>query len=114
MSLFESSLPNPAGHRDVQVGDVKLPPQGFRIIDVREPHEFIGELGHVPGAALVPLSSVLAQAAGWNKDEPLLVVCRSGGRSANAAQVLTRLGFKAMNMLGGMLAWNAAGRSVER
>jgi rhodanese-related sulfurtransferase len=78
MALFDSARPNPAGFRDVSAADVALPAQGFRIVDVREPAEFTGELGHIPGAALVPLAGVTAQAISWNKDEPVLLVCKSG------------------------------------
>lgn len=115
MTLFDAARPNPAGHRDVNVADVSLPADGVRVIDVREPAEFVGPLGHIPGAELVPLSSVLAQAVTWNKDEPLLMVCKSGGRSANAAQALHRMGFsKVMNLLGGMVSWNSAGKPTEK
>jgi len=115
MSLYDAARPNPAGHRDVQVSELTLPAQGVRLVDVREPYEFTGELGHIAGAALVPLATVLDQAAAWNKDEPVLLICKSGGRSGNAAQALTRMGFsKAMNLVGGMLAWNAAGRPIEK
>jgi rhodanese-related sulfurtransferase len=117
MSLFDSpaTRANPAGYKDVAPADVRLPAQGFRVVDVREPQEFTGELGHVPGAALVPMNSVMAQATGWNRDEPLLLVCRSGGRSAMVAQGLLRAGFtKVMNLSGGMMAWNAAGLPVEK
>ena len=72
MALFDSARPNPAGFRDVSAADVTLPAQGFHIVDVREPAEFVGELGHIPGAALVPLAGVTAQAISWNKDEPVL------------------------------------------
>jgi rhodanese-related sulfurtransferase len=115
MSLFESGRPNPAGYKDVAPIDVKLPAQGFRVVDVREPHEFTGELGHVPGSTLVPMQAVMAQAMGWSRDEELLLVCRSGGRSGMVAQALLRAGFsRVMNLTGGMLAWNAAGLPVER
>lgn len=115
MAIFDASRPHPAGYRDVTPADVTLPAKGFRLIDVREPAEFGGELGHVPGAELVPLASVLAHAASWPKDEPLVMVCKSGGRSANAAQALGRLGFtKVMNLVGGMMAWNAAGKPTEK
>jgi rhodanese-related sulfurtransferase len=115
MALFDSARPNPAGHRDVAVGDLSLPAIGFRIVDVREPSEFTGELGHIPGAVLVPLASVMAQAVTWNKEEPLVLVCKSGGRSGNAAQALSRAGFsKVMNLVGGMMAWNAAGKTIEK
>ena len=115
MALFDSARTNPAGFRDVSAADVALPAQGFHIVDVREPAEFTGELGHIPGAVLVPLAGVTAQALSWNKDEPVLLVCKAGGRSANAAQALNRMGFsKVMNLVGGMMGWNAAGKTIEK
>lgn len=117
MSLFDSPAahPNPAGYKDVSPPDVPVPASGFRLVDVREPHEFVGELGHVPGAALVPMNAVLAQAMTWDREEPVLLVCRSGGRSGMVAQALLRAGFvRVMNLAGGMIAWNAAGLPVER
>ena len=80
-----------------------------RIIDVRQPEEFTGELGHIDGAELVPLATLEAAAAGWPRDAALVVVCRSGGRSGAAARVLENLGFeKIASMAGGMLAWSEA------
>lgn len=117
MSLYDSpaALPHPAGYKDVSPQDVRLPADGVRLVDVREPHEFVGELGHVPGSELVPMQSVLAQAMSWDREAPLLLVCRSGGRSGMVAQALTRAGFaRVMNLAGGMLAWNAAGLAVEK
>ncbi|MDG1478921.1 MAG: MBL fold metallo-hydrolase [Myxococcota bacterium] len=81
-----------------------------RLVDVRQPEEFTGELGHIAGAELVPLASLDAGAAQWKRDEPIVVLCRSGGRSGRAAQVLEGLGFsRVASMTGGMLAWNTAG-----
>lgn len=86
-----------------------------RIIDVREPHEFRGDLGHIPGAELVPLGRVAAAARQWNRDDEIVVVCRSGGRSAHAASELVALGFsRVKNMAGGMLRWNAEARETAR
>jgi rhodanese-related sulfurtransferase len=86
-----------------------------RIIDVREPIELRGELGRIAVAESVPLSTVGAAAKGWDRDEELVVVCRSGGRSGRAAAILANLGFRRVtNMTGGMLAWNEAGLGVER
>lgn len=87
----------------------------FRVVDVREPAEFDGELGHVPGAELVPLATVATAAAAWDRAEPLVVVCRSGGRSGRAATALEQLGFKRVaSMAGGMLRWNALGQPISR
>lgn len=76
-----------------------------RRIDVREPDEFTGPLGHLPGAELVPLGTLESAAASWPREQPLLLICRSGGRSAKAAQALARGGFQHLyNLVGGMLA----------
>jgi rhodanese-related sulfurtransferase len=116
MSLFDDARPNPAGFKDLSVAELPVPvPAGVKLIDVREPHEFVGELGHVPGATLVPLATVPAQAVTWDRAAEYVVVCRSGGRSSQAAQALVRAGFgRVMNLVGGMLAWNQAGRPTEK
>jgi rhodanese-related sulfurtransferase len=82
---------------------------GLRVIDVREPEEFHGDLGHLPGATLLPLRE-LATAASWPRSEPLLVVCRSGRRSAEACAPLGALGFSDVsNLHGGLIAWAERG-----
>jgi glyoxylase-like metal-dependent hydrolase (beta-lactamase superfamily II)/rhodanese-related sulfurtransferase len=84
------------------------------LIDVREPAEFTGELGHVPGATLVPLASLPDAAAAWDPQRDIVLVCRSGGRSARAAMDLAKRGFRHLyNLRGGMLAWNEARLPVE-
>lgn len=85
-----------------------------RVIDVREPHEFFGVDGHVRGAELVPLASLEAAARSWARDEPLVVVCRSGNRSSRGAELLNSLGFtQVTNLVGGMIAWAALGLPTE-
>ena len=85
------------------------------IIDVREASEWDGELGHIPGARLVPLATLGTEAASWDRDKDIVVVCRSGGRSAMAARQLVKMGFtRVMNMRGGMLAFNAGGLAAPR
>lgn len=87
---------------------------GVRCIDVREPDEFTGPLGHLPGAELVPLGTLREAAQGWPREQPLLLVCRSGKRSAQAAEILSSLGFRRLyNLEGGMMAVNAAKLPVE-
>jgi sulfur dioxygenase len=86
-----------------------------RLVDVREPAEFTGELGHVPGAALVPLAGVVDAAERWDREAPVVLVCRSGGRSGKAALALLARGFRRVASLrGGMLAWNAQRLPVAR
>ncbi len=67
----------------------------YRVIDVREPDEWVGPLGHVASAELVPLATVVEAAAGWDREQPLLVVCKAGARSARACGALAQLGFAA-------------------
>lgn len=89
--------------------------QGLRLVDVRQPDEFHGELGHIPQAELVPLDALELHARGWPRVQPLVVICRSGGRSATAALTLERLGFpEVASMAGGMLAWNEQRYGVVR
>ena len=81
---------------------------GHAVIDVREFPEYAA--GAIKGSRLVPLSTVEQEAANWNKTEPVLLVCRSGQRAAQAAETLERLGFQSVNVLqGGLEAWKAAG-----
>lgn len=101
----------PAGMKRTSARSVET--SRYRVIDVRQPEEYEGELGHIEGAELVPLDQVGSTAAGWSKSQPLLMVCRSGGRSARAAETLLGLGFKDVtNLEGGMLHWNELGRPV--
>lgn len=87
------------------------------VLDVREPEEFTGELGHIEGALLVPLDALasrLPKLAGYT-DREVVLVCRAGARSATAGAILAAAGFRrALNLTGGMLAWTAAGLPVQR
>ncbi len=81
-----------------------------RVVDVREPHEFSGELGHVPGAELVPLATLESACMGWDRDALVVLVCRSGRRSADAASRLVARGFqRVINLRGGMVAYGQGG-----
>jgi len=87
------------------------------LLDVRETDEFSGELGHVPGAVLIPLPELSARAAELApfKERDIVVICRAGVRSVTAAAILTGLGFEHVsNLKGGMLDWDDANLPVER
>ena len=80
------------------------------ILDVREPAEFVGELGHLPGAMLVPLGQLRGRVAELPRDRPIVTVCRSGGRSAQAALILEAAGVtRVANLTGGMVLWHSLG-----
>jgi len=79
------------------------------VLDVRTPAEFDGELGHIDGATLLPLQElpIRMNELESKKEQEIYVVCRSGGRSAQATAMLRAQGYNAINVDGGMLAWNA-------
>ena len=80
----------------------------FRFVDVREPDEWTGALAAVSSAELVPLASVSTALEGWDADEPIVLVCRSGGRSGKAAMTLIASGFtKVASVRGGMTRLHA-------
>lgn len=87
--------------------------QETQVIDVRRPDEFRGELGHIPEARLVPLDTLEHEAKSWDLHQPIVLVCRSGGRSGKAATLLESMGFhRVASMAGGMMAWNRKGLPV--
>jgi glyoxylase-like metal-dependent hydrolase (beta-lactamase superfamily II) len=108
----------PAGRVVPEVGPeaLELRPPATRLIDVRERPEFEGDdLGHLEAAELVPLGTLKAASAQWNRDEPIYLICRSGRRSAAAAAELLELGFtNVVSIRGGMEAVNKAGLPVVR
>src|SRR5438477_12157164 len=78
----------------------------LQILDVREPAEFNGPLGHIPGAKLIPLGQLSGRLAELSRDQPIVAVCRSGARSAQATEILCSAGFiQVANLPGGMLRW---------
>ena len=84
-----------------------------QIVDVREADEFDGPLGHLHGARLMPMDELPARMAELDKARPVVTVCRSGTRSAQAAVLLGKAGFtNVANLAGGMLRWRAAGSEV--
>lgn len=115
-SLYDNATPTVGGFRDVDVSQLAASPTtNVRLVDVREPPEFNGLLGHIEGAELIPLATIEDAARDWPRDAHLLMVCRSGGRSGKAAAQLAGMGFtRVMNLRGGMLAWNAASLPVVR
>jgi sulfur-carrier protein adenylyltransferase/sulfurtransferase len=105
------------------VGFLELAPReaaqrtDLTVVDVRGANELTGELGHIPGAQHLPLDHLIAfgPPSHWDADTPLLLVCRSGARSARAAMQLATAGFTGLhNLAGGMIAWHGARLPVTR
>ncbi len=85
-----------------------------QIVDVREADEFSGPLGHIDGARLLPLGMLAARAKDLDTLTPVVTVCRSGARSAQATVLLNKAGFvRVANLAGGMLRWRAQRYPVE-
>ena len=80
----------------------------IQVIDVREPAELADALGSIPGARLVPLSALAGRLDEIRRDRPVVAVCRSGARSAQAVVLLQKAGYtQVANLAGGMLRWQA-------
>ena len=97
---------------------------GAPVIDVREPAEYAA--GHVPGAVNIPRGVLEFEVDGHpavnrlrdpalaHRDQPVVLYCRSGGRSALAAEALQRLGFaEPLSLAGGFAAWCDQAHAVE-
>jgi rhodanese-related sulfurtransferase len=93
----------------------------IRLLDVREPGE-IRMTGAASGAVTVPLSLLPLRAdprapdraPGLDPDMPVAIYCASGGRAWAAADLLARLGYREVHVLGGLRDWAAAGGAVHR
>lgn len=84
-------------------------PEGLHVLDVREQVEW--DNGHIEGAQHIPMSE-LGSRADEVSTEQTLVVCKIGGRSAQAVAWLAQQGRDVVNLDGGMLDWSAAGRPM--
>lgn len=83
----------------------RLKKENLVLVDVREPYEHAEK--HIPNSILIPLGTLPQRVKELEpyKDEEIIVYCRSGNRSGQACDFLQKLGFKAINLEGGMLAW---------
>ncbi|HEX5589459.1 MAG TPA: rhodanese-like domain-containing protein [Candidatus Limnocylindrales bacterium] len=85
---------------------------GAFVLDVREPSEWAE--GHIPGAVLIPLGELGSRLAEVPRDRQVVVVCRSGNRSAQGRDILLGAGFPAVTSLaGGMNDWASAGLPID-
>ena len=113
--MFKEKIRTEDGIWEVSPKEVWQQKKHVRLIDVRRPDEFTGELGHVEGAELVTLETeFVAALEKWNKNESIVFICRSGGRSAKATLYAQSKGFQDVyNMQGGMILWNEMGLAKE-
>jgi rhodanese-related sulfurtransferase len=88
----------------IRAGDAQL-------VDVREPYEH--EAGRIAGAVHIELERLPSEAGTLDRDRPIVFYCRTGTRSALAAQAFAASGYQAHNMDGGLEAWVGAGLPIE-
>ena len=97
------------------LGATRLINQDALVLDVREDKEFAA--GHIPKARHIPLGALANRLGELEKfkNKPIVVNCRSGQRSARACGILKKHGFeKAVNLTGGIMAWESANLPVEK
>jgi rhodanese-related sulfurtransferase len=99
--------------RTVSVAEAAaLRDDGAFVLDVREPAEWAD--GHIPGATLIPLGELASRIGELDRDQRIVVVCRSGNRSAEGRDILLGAGFPSVTSVeGGMGDWASAGLPIE-
>jgi rhodanese-related sulfurtransferase len=92
----------------------KMTQQNALLIDVREKNEVAAQAYDVAHVVNIPMSEFESRIAEIPKDKPVILACLSGGRSQQALSILQAQGFtNAMNLEGGMMAWNGQGLPVR-
>jgi rhodanese-related sulfurtransferase len=81
--------------------------QDLQLLDVREDEEWAA--GRIEGAVHIPLAQLPARLAELDRNQPVVTVCRGGGRAGKATEQLARAGLTAETMDGGMTGWAEAG-----
>lgn len=103
-----------SGHRGPEVPTTSVPAMPVQVpgtlLDIREIDEW--QAGRALGAVHIPMSEVPARLGEIDLDEPVHVICRSGVRSARVVVWLNQNGAEAVNVAGGTLAWQQAGRPM--
>lgn len=104
---FPTATKHPAGFWEITVADLKSLSPDIHRVDVREKAEFVGEMDILPNTEHTPMASVPDASEAWAKDQPIVLICRSGGRSGRVALWMQSQGFdKVVSLRGGMLDWN--------
>ncbi len=103
----ENDIPSP-GYQDISSEELQTfmdnKEEQLLLVDVREEHEY--KAGHIPGAMLLPLGELKEGHDILDKEKIIVLICRSGRRSADAAEFLSQAGYeKVYNLQGGMLEW---------
>jgi rhodanese-related sulfurtransferase len=84
---------------------------GAQLVDIRTDVEH--EAGHIPGSRHIPLADLPSESSSLDKEQPLILYCRSGNRSGPAADAFAASGWDVHAIEGGVLAWAEAGYELE-
>lgn len=94
-----------------ELASLKDAGESVRVIDIRQPAELSS--GIIPGAEALPMHTIPLRMSELNREEKLIMVCRSGARSAQACMFLQQQGYdKVYNLRGGMMAWAGSGLEI--
>lgn len=94
-----------------ELAKLKETNESIRVIDIRQPAEL--NSGIIPGAEALPMHTIPLRMGELDREEKLIMVCRSGARSAQACMFLQQQGYdKVYNLRGGMMAWAGSGLEV--
>jgi hydroxyacylglutathione hydrolase len=95
------------GVKDIEPLELARKMDDVIVIDVRQPEEFHGELGHIHSSRLIVLDLLQEELVSFPKDKTIVFVCRSGHRSSMACQLAAEMGYQSLyNLKGGMILWN--------
>jgi len=94
-----------------ELAQLKESNDSIRVIDIRQPAEL--NSGIIPGAEALPMHTIPLRMSELKRDEKLIMVCRSGARSAQACMFLQQQGYdNVFNLRGGMVAWAGSGFEI--
>lgn len=94
-----------------ELAQLKENGESLRVIDIRQPAEL--NSGIIPGAEALPMHIIPLRMDELNREEKLIMVCRSGARSAQACMFLQQQGYEnVFNLRGGMMAWAGSGLEI--
>jgi rhodanese-related sulfurtransferase len=113
MNLFETLLGKSVSHLSATELNEKLKnSKRPLVLDVRQPEEY--RSGHIADAKLIPLGELSRRIGELPQSREIVCVCASGSRSASATRMLVGAGFNAVNMKGGMFAWQQSKLPVKK
>lgn len=104
---FPNAVKHDAGFWEITIAEFKELSPDVRRVDVRETSEFVGDMDILPNTEHAAMGDVPEASEAWEKHEPIVIICRSGGRSGHAALWMQKQGFdNVVSLRGGMLDWN--------